>query len=413
MKGKIIGAIAAATLPLLLAAPGVIVVSPPLALAQQAAALSPEQLGSILAPIALYPDALLTNVLMASAYPDEVADAAQWLQDPGNAALRGDQLNAALEPQPWDPSVKALVPFPQLVNMMASHPDWMRQLGTAFANQQPQVMAEVQHLRRLARAAGKLQSSPQIVVQEQGPAIVIQPASPGVVYVPVYDPVVVYGAWPYPAFRPIFFAPPPGFVVAGVGLNVGLGFSVGFGINAGLWGWATPAWGLGRVDINVAVYNRINRFGQPWRGGAVWHPVAHGAGYWHGAAATRFQQHQRLQHGPGARPGGGPSAGKGAKGPGGPGTVGAPPHAPAGAGAGKGLKGPGRPAPGGAPPHAPGGPGAGKNIKGPGSAGPAATHNNNMGAPGAHRPGPAGGHPGGTPNRGQAGKGNKNDKENH
>src|SRR5579871_1216189 len=120
-----------------------------------------EQLDALLAPIALYPDALLTQVLMASTYPLQVVEAQRWVEVPANKALTGDALSKALEAQPWDPSVKSLVPFPQALAMMNANLDWMQQLGYAFADQQADVFDSVQRLRRQAQAAGNLQSSSQ------------------------------------------------------------------------------------------------------------------------------------------------------------------------------------------------------------------------------------------------------------
>jgi hypothetical protein len=290
VNSKIIRAITAGVLPFVLVAPTAVYLQPISAVAQTAAAYSQEQLASMLAPIALYPDELLAQVMMAATYPEEVAAANTWLQDPNNAALKGDALVTALEPEPWDPSVKALVPFPGVLQQLAEHADWTLQLGQAFTGQQQEVMAEVQHLRHLAKSAGKLQSSPQLVVQDDGPNVVIQPATPATVYVPVYNPAVVYGVWPY-RVAPIFYPPAVGFVGVGlgVGIGVGLGFSVGFGVVGPLWGWAHPVWGAGLVNVNVGIYNRINVYGRPWGGGPGWHHFDHGAGYWHGPAAQRAQ----------------------------------------------------------------------------------------------------------------------------
>ncbi len=305
MKSKFLRIVAAATLPLplLLSAPGAMFVAPIAAFAQAAAPLSQGQLDAILAPIALYPDTLLTQVLMAATYPDEVADANSWLQDANNAALKGDELATALDPQPWDPSVKALVPFPQILSLLAAHPDWAAQLGQTFTDQQAQVMAEIQNLRHQAQRTGKLQSTPQMVVQDQGGAIVIAPADPALLYVPVYNPAVVYGAWAYPAYPPVFFAPPAGFVVGGVGIGVGIGFSVGFGIVGPLWGWAHPVWGAGIINVDVGAWNRINRFGPRWAGGP-WHHVGHGPGYFHGPHALA---HAAFHPGPHPKPHRGPA----------------------------------------------------------------------------------------------------------
>src|SRR6185437_360220 len=149
---------------------------------QTAAVFAPQQLDQMLAPVALYPDALLAQVLMAATYPLDVIAADRWIQDPANARLRGDNMAAALDQQPWDPSVKSLVPFPQVLKMMDSRIDWMQQLGDAFLAQPDDVMASVQRLRAEARAAGRLVSTPQETVEVQGQTILIVPANPQVVY---------------------------------------------------------------------------------------------------------------------------------------------------------------------------------------------------------------------------------------
>ena len=181
-----------------------LVAVPLLAQAQQRTHSQPE-LDQMLAPIALYPDALLSQVLMAATYPDEVREAAAWSR--ANPGLQGDDAVRAVELQNWDPSVKSLVAFPQILARMAENPQWMQSLGDAFLAQEPHVMDTVQQLRRRAQAAGNLQSNEQLQVQQQGPAIVIQPASPQVVYVPYYDPYVVYGPWWWPAYRPVYWSP--------------------------------------------------------------------------------------------------------------------------------------------------------------------------------------------------------------
>ena len=188
----------------------------PAAVAQPATGqpFNTEQLDALVASIALYPDDLLTQLLMASTFPLEVVAAARWVEDPAHKSLSGDALVKALEAQPWDPSVKSLVPFPVVLATLNSNLTWLQQLGYAFATQQADVFAAVQRLRRLAQANDKLQSSPQQVVSTQQvtvepPAgssqpptqqevIVIQPAQSDTVYVPSYDPAAVYGSsWPY------------------------------------------------------------------------------------------------------------------------------------------------------------------------------------------------------------------------
>ncbi|MGH7085376.1 MAG: DUF3300 domain-containing protein, partial [Acetobacteraceae bacterium] len=182
-------------------------------LENEPAAFNTEQLDAMLAPIALYPDSLLTQVLMAATYPLQIVEASRWLQQGGNAQLHGDALVQALTSQNWDPSVKSLVPFPEVLAMMNSKLDWTQQLGYAFATQQAAVMNSVQRLRSQAEQAGSLQSTAQQTVSSEQGAIVIQPANPQVVYLPVYNPTVAYGTWPYPTVPPVYF-PPPGYVAA-------------------------------------------------------------------------------------------------------------------------------------------------------------------------------------------------------
>ena len=166
-------------------------------------------------------------------------------------------MTKTLEGQTWDPSVKSLVPFPQVLAMMNGNLDWMQQLGYAFADQQAAVFDSVQRLRRQAQTNGNLQSSPQQVVRTEQQTIVIEPAQPNVVYVPSYNPTAVYGAWPYPSYPPVYLPPPVAYPV-GTALATGLAFGAGVAITAGLWNWARPAWGSGSVNVNVNRYNSIN-----------------------------------------------------------------------------------------------------------------------------------------------------------
>ncbi len=244
---------------------------PSLARAQQAPAdvdaaavqtFDPQQLDALLAPVALYPDQLVTQLLMAATFPLQVVDAARWLEDPAHKGLKGDALTKALEPLTWDPSVKSLVPFPQVLAQMNANLDWMQQLGYAFASQQQAVFDSIQRLRRQAQSSGHLQSSPQQVVHATAApdgqqTISIEPAQPDVVYVPSYDPTQVYGTWPYAAYPPVVLPPPPGYVF-GTALATGLAFGAGVALTAGLWGWASPNWGRGDVNVNVNRWNSIN-----------------------------------------------------------------------------------------------------------------------------------------------------------
>jgi len=157
--------------------------------------LRAEQLDQLLAPIALYPDALFAQILMATTYPLEIVKADRWLQDPSHANLRGDQLAEAIEAETWDPSVKSLVPFPQILRIMSQELDWTEQLGNAVVVQQPDVMDAVQRLRHEAAAAGTLWSNAQQRVTTERQGIVIEPANPEFVYPPTYNPAGVYGPW--------------------------------------------------------------------------------------------------------------------------------------------------------------------------------------------------------------------------
>jgi hypothetical protein len=172
------------------------------ALAQRV--FSQGELDAMLAPIALQPDGVVSQVLIAATYPDEVSAAAGWSR--ANPHMRGEDAVRAVQNEPWDPAVKALVAFPELLIRMAESPDWLRDLGDAFVSQQAQVMDTVQGLRRRAQGAGNLSSSDQYTVYEQDQAIYVQPRSQ-IVYVRYYDPYVVYGPWWWPYYRPVFWTP--------------------------------------------------------------------------------------------------------------------------------------------------------------------------------------------------------------
>lgn len=190
-----------------------------------------QQLDELLAPIALYPDALLSQILMASTYPLEVVEAARWSK--ANPGLQGDAAVQAVVNQGWDPSVKSLTAFPQVLTTMDDKLDWTEQLGEAFLAQQADVMSTVQSLRAKAYAAGNLQSGSQQQVTQDGQTIIVTPYSPDTVYVPYYDPRVVYGSWwwstppVYWAPFPTYYAPVSAGVVWGSGISVSLGFFFG------------------------------------------------------------------------------------------------------------------------------------------------------------------------------------------
>ncbi|MGQ7937284.1 DUF3300 domain-containing protein [Paraburkholderia sp. D1E] len=221
--------------------------------AQSAAKMSTQQLDSLTAPIALYPDALLAQVLMAATFPQDVQVAAAWSK--ANSKLQGDDAVKAVASEPWDPSVQSLVAFPQVLATMASKPDWVSQLGTAFLGQPNDVMDSVQRLRKQAQAAGNLKTSSQQKVVVEQSTIQIVPANPQVVYVPTYNPTVVYGTWPYPAYPPVYVPPPPGYAIAS-GLAAGLAFGAGVAVANSLWGGFN--WNTHDVNINVNRYNNIN-----------------------------------------------------------------------------------------------------------------------------------------------------------
>ena len=228
------------------------------AAAASADKLSNAQLDQLLAPIALYPDGLLAQVTMAATYPLEVVEAARWSKD--NPNLKGDAAVQACKDKGWDPSVQSLVAFPQVLAMMNSKLDWTTKLGNAMLEQQSDVAGSIQRLRKQAQEAGRLPSTPQQTVKSQAltadapagtpPAIVIEPANPQVVYVPVYNPAYVYGTWPYPAYPPIYFPPPPAYNLGAAWLG-GLAFGIGIGVAAGFfggWHWGGGwggAWGWG------------------------------------------------------------------------------------------------------------------------------------------------------------------------
>jgi hypothetical protein len=217
------------------------------------------ELQALVAPIALYPDALVAQILSASTFPDQVAIANYWMGQ--NKSLTGSALMQAVDTQSWDPSVKALTQFPSVLENMSKNLTWTSSLGEAFHNQQADVMTAIQTLRAQAQAAGNLKTTPQVTVVQQSPqVIVIQPTNPQIVYVPQYDPTVIYGT-PYvvPGYT--------GWDVAAAGIiGFGAGIAVGAMMSGGCCGWGYSSWNCG------------------WHGTAV---VYHGGGYygntaWHG-----------------------------------------------------------------------------------------------------------------------------------
>ena len=163
------------------------------------------ELDALLAPVALYPDPLLSNILVAATYPEDLREAAHWSR--ANPQLGGEQAVHAAEPLPWHPSVKALLATPELLARMDESPQWTADLAAAFVNQEPHVMDTVQGLRRRAQATGHLDSTPEYQVQQHGHAIAVYSARPHVIYVPYYDPYVVYGPWWWHSYRPVYWRP--------------------------------------------------------------------------------------------------------------------------------------------------------------------------------------------------------------
>ena len=211
-----------------------------------------EELDQMLAPIALYPDSLIVQILMASTYPLEIVEAARWAK--ANPNLKGDPLTTALEKQNWDPSVKSLINFPSVLAMMNDKLDWTQKLGDAFLAQEKGVMDTVQKLRAKAQAQGTLKSTDQQKVTTQAQTIIIEPANPQVIYVPAYNPAVVYGPWMYPAYPPYPYYP-PGAVIGASVVSFGVGVAVG-----AAWGyaWGGCNWNHGSVNVNVNQNNTIN-----------------------------------------------------------------------------------------------------------------------------------------------------------
>jgi len=233
---------------------------PPGAFAQQSEAapvFKQEELDQILAPIALYPDSLIAQILMASTFPLEAVQADRFAKQ--NANLKGDALTKALESQNWDPSVKSLVNFPQVLTMMSEKLDWTQKLGDAFLAQQKPVMDTIQSLRAKAQAAGNLKTTKEQTVIVEQKIIKIESASPQVIYVPTYNPTVVYGAWAYPAYPPHYYYP-PGYVAGTAAVSFAAGVAMG-----AAWGyaWGNTNYNGGSVNINnsqnININNNINR----------------------------------------------------------------------------------------------------------------------------------------------------------
>jgi hypothetical protein len=274
--------------------------------------LSKAQLGQLVAPIALYPDPLLSQVLMASTYPLEIVEADRWDRVPANQALKGDALSAALKDKNWDPSVMALVAFPKLLALMADKLEWTEALGNAFLAQQADVMDAVQGLRHDAMEAGNLKATPEChcVIQASGSVISILPAQPDVVCVPVYNARVVYGSWRWVDYPPDYFPPPPDFAFE-PGVAIGFWPVIELAAFGPFWGWGSFDWGHHDIIVDRGRYAAIDP--HPAFAGSSWvHDPAHrgGVGYGDRAVTARFGAarvfavtaavHAAVAHGPAA-----------------------------------------------------------------------------------------------------------------
>jgi hypothetical protein len=231
----------------------------------QGVPLTADELQQLVAPIALYPDALVAQILASATFPDQVAEAAGWLQQYSN--LTGSTLMQAVDAQRWDPSVKALTQFPSVLGNLAANLTWTSSLGEAYHTQSADVMAAVQVLRAKALAAGNLKSGAQLSVVQQSPqVIVIQPVNPQVVYVPMYNPAVVYG---YPYVTPAYVAPP---VAATAVVAFGVGVAVGAMMAGGSYAWGYSSWNCGWHGTTTVVYH-----GGAYYGNSAWHGGYYGS----------------------------------------------------------------------------------------------------------------------------------------
>jgi len=213
-----------------------------------------EELTQMLAPIALYPDSLIAQILMASTYPLEIVEAERWLRQ--NKELKGDALDEALKNKTWDPSIKSLCHFPDVLFAMSDKLDQTRKLGDAFLSQEDDVMATIQELRRKAEEQKNLKTTKEQQVIVEREVIRIEPAETQVVYVPVYDPLYVYGPWWYPAYPPYYWYYPPGFVITGGYISFGPRIFIG----AGLFSWSWFDWRARHIFIDIHKTRRFHRY---------------------------------------------------------------------------------------------------------------------------------------------------------
>jgi hypothetical protein len=236
------------------------------------------RLDQLVAPVALYPDDVLAQIFVASGFPVQVVQADRWISQPDNATLTNGALAAAVAGQGWDASVQALIPFPQVLQVMDQHLDWTQQLGEEFIAHPQDVMNAVQRLRHRAQQAGTLQVSPEQSVVDEGGDVTISPTNGQEIYIPNYDPECVYGPWPYPAPGPVDFGPWSGVCnAAGDTLAYGDGSYLPFGFF--LWGdfdWRHHGIRIDRERYALAQPGR-------WQNGEYWH---HESAPWHGAAAN-------------------------------------------------------------------------------------------------------------------------------
>lgn len=255
--------------------------------------LTHDQLDQLVAPVALYDDSLLIDILTASTHPIEVVEAKRWITVPANVALKGDALTTALAAQDWAPSVKALVPFPQVLQVMDTHLDWTARLGKAFIAQQAGVMDAVQRLRHRSQSAGMLKSSPQQTVANGDGGITISPPTSEVIYVPTYDPWCVYGPWPYSVNAPFYFTPWSGYCTSA---NYTIGFGIGIFLPFWYWDWGYFDWYHHDIRVYRDRYNQFHPYHEPT--GGVWHySPAHreGVSSLHARNPERFPSQQMDQ----------------------------------------------------------------------------------------------------------------------
>src|ERR1700674_4429273 len=268
---------------------------------------SPKELQQLVAPIALYPDALVAQILAASTYPTQIVEADRWMQ--GHSDLKGEQLAKEVDKQDWDPSIKALARFPSVLENMDKNLSWTSSLGEAYASEPEDVTNAVQEMRQQAEKAGHLNSNEQERVTAQGNTIIIEPVSPDVVYVPAYDPWLVYGApiVAYPGWYPV-----PGIFLAGGGIGFGVGFGGGF---FGGFGWGWHHWGYdwhGRsviynrntyISHSRTIINRNNFSRNNFNRGSVNHAsfnrgsASHGSSAFHAQSGTHSSAFSGFDHG--------------------------------------------------------------------------------------------------------------------